>query len=51
MLATALAPEIGYDQAAALAKEAHKSGRTIRSWPSSVGSTRRRWTACSIPLP
>ena len=30
MLATALAPEIGYDQAAALAKEAHKSGRTIR---------------------
>ena len=30
MLATALAPEIGYDQAAALAKDAHKSGRTIR---------------------
>jgi len=30
MLATALAPEIGYDQAAALAKDAHKQGRTIR---------------------
>ena len=30
MLATALAPEIGYDEAAALAKAAHKSGRTIR---------------------
>jgi fumarate hydratase class II len=30
MLATALAPEIGYDAAAALAKEAHASGRTIR---------------------
>jgi fumarate hydratase, class II len=30
MLATALAPEIGYDAAAALAKEAFKSGRTIR---------------------
>ena len=30
MLATALAPEIGYDEAAALAKEAYKSGRTIR---------------------
>jgi fumarate hydratase, class II len=30
MLATALAPEIGYDAAAALAKEALKSGRTIR---------------------
>ena len=30
MLATALAPVIGYDAAAALAKEALKSGRTIR---------------------
>jgi fumarate hydratase class II len=30
MLATALAPVIGYDDAAALAKEAFKSGRTIR---------------------
>jgi len=30
MLATALAPEIGYDAAAALAKDALKSGRTIR---------------------
>jgi fumarate hydratase class II len=30
MLATALAPESGYDAAAALAKEAFKSGRTIR---------------------
>ncbi len=30
MLATALAPEIGYDAAATLAKEALKTGRTIR---------------------
>jgi fumarate hydratase class II len=30
MLATALAPVIGYDEAAALAKDAFKSGRTIR---------------------
>ncbi len=30
MLATALAPVIGYDEAAALAKAAFKSGRTIR---------------------
>ena len=30
MLVTALAPEIGYDAAAALAKEAYQSGRTIR---------------------
>ena len=30
MLATALAPVIGYDEAAVLAKEAHRSGRTIR---------------------
>ncbi len=31
MLATALAPEIGYDAATALAKAAFKSGRTIRA--------------------
>jgi fumarate hydratase, class II len=30
MLATALTPKIGYDAAAALAKEALKTGRTIR---------------------
>jgi fumarate hydratase class II len=30
MVATALAPHIGYDAAAALAKEAHASGKTIR---------------------
>jgi fumarate hydratase class II len=30
MLVTALAPEIGYDAAAALAKEAYQTGRTIR---------------------
>ncbi|HXG40793.1 MAG TPA: class II fumarate hydratase [Candidatus Limnocylindrales bacterium] len=30
MLATALAPEIGYDAAAELAKEAYRTGRTIR---------------------
>jgi fumarate hydratase, class II len=30
MLATALAPVIGYDEAAALAKEALRTGRTIR---------------------
>ena len=30
MLATALAPVVGYDEAARLAKEAHRSGRTIR---------------------
>ncbi|HZU17642.1 MAG TPA: lyase family protein, partial [Candidatus Dormibacteraeota bacterium] len=30
MLATALAPVIGYDEAARLAKEAYRTGRTIR---------------------
>ena len=29
-LATALAPRIGYDRAAELAKQAHASGRTVR---------------------
>jgi fumarate hydratase class II len=30
MLATALAPEIGYDRAAEVSKEAYKTGKTIR---------------------
>ena len=30
MLVTALAPEIGYDKAAAIAKTAHKNGTTLR---------------------
>ena len=30
MLVTALAPRIGYDRAAAIAKAAHKSGQTLR---------------------
>ncbi len=29
-MATALAPEIGYEKAAEIAKEAYKSGRTVR---------------------
>jgi fumarate hydratase class II len=29
-MCTALAPEIGYDRAAAIAKESHRSGRTVR---------------------
>ena len=30
MLATALAPEVGYDKAADISKEAFKTGQTIR---------------------
>jgi fumarate hydratase class II len=30
MLVTALAPKIGYDKAAAIAKTAHKNGTTLR---------------------
>jgi fumarate hydratase, class II len=30
MLVTALAPEIGYDKAAEIAKHAHKTGKTLR---------------------
>src|SRR4051794_18509233 len=37
MLATALAPEIGYDAAAALAKEALRTGRTIRELATEQG--------------
>ena len=39
MLATALAPEIGYDAAAAMAKEGFKSGRTIRELALEKGMT------------
>ncbi len=30
MLATALAPEVGYDKAAEISKQAYKTGKTIR---------------------
>jgi fumarate hydratase class II len=30
MLATALAPEVGYDRAAEISKRAYKEGKTIR---------------------
>ncbi len=30
MAVTALVPEIGYERSAALAKQAHKEGRTLR---------------------
>ena len=30
MLVTALAPEIGYDNAATIAKHAHKTGKTLK---------------------
>jgi fumarate hydratase class II len=29
-MCTALAPEIGYDQAAAIAKESYRTGKTVR---------------------
>ena len=41
MLATALAPEIGYDAAAKLAKEALRSGRTIRELAAGAGHRAR----------
>ena len=49
MLATALAPVIGYDEAAKLAKEALqvRAGRSA-SWRSSAGWTRPSSTGCSI---
>ncbi|MCT2558620.1 class II fumarate hydratase [Tsuneonella sp. YG55] len=39
MLVTALAPEIGYDQAAAIAKAAHRSGKTLREAAIEAGVT------------
>src|SRR4029078_8922975 len=37
MLVTALAPEIGYDNAAAIAKHAHKSGQTLKDAGIEIG--------------
>ncbi|MDC8773383.1 class II fumarate hydratase [Roseateles albus] len=38
MLVTALVPHIGYDQAAAIAKQAHQSGSTLRAAAFALGS-------------
>jgi fumarate hydratase class II len=37
MLVTALAPHIGYDRAAEIAKKAHKEGTTLRAAATSLG--------------
>jgi fumarate hydratase class II len=37
MLVTALAPHIGYDRAAQIAKEAHKRGTTLRDTAIALG--------------
>jgi fumarate hydratase class II len=37
MLVTALAPHIGYDKAAQIAKEAHKNGGTLRETALALG--------------
>ena len=37
MLVTALAPEIGYDKAAKIAKHAHESGSTLKEAALSLG--------------
>ncbi len=49
MLATALAPDIGYDAAAALAKDAFKSGRTIRELAAERGIAPDRLDALLNP--
>ena len=49
MLATALAPEIGYDKAADLSKEAYKTGKTIREVARKrPASPKKSWTVCSM---
>ena len=37
MLVTALAPHIGYDKAAEIAKKAHKEGATLREAAAALG--------------
>ena len=42
MLVTALAPRLGYDRAAEIAKKAHREGTTLREAAVTLGSSRRR---------
>jgi fumarate hydratase, class II len=45
-LATALAPKIGYDEAAAIAKQAFKKGRPPGRWPGAAVLPRPSWMRC-----
>jgi len=49
MLVTALAPHIGYDRAAEIAKRAHKDGTTFARprWPSATSLRRSSIAACA----
>jgi fumarate hydratase class II len=42
MLVTALAPHIGYDKAAEIAKKAHREGRTLREAALALGTVSAR---------
>ena len=50
MLVTALAPKIGYDKAAAIAKSAHKNGTTLKEEALKSGSVRRTSSTPSYGL-
>ena len=50
MLATALTPVIGYDAAAAIAKEGFRSGRTIREMALEKGIPAQRLDELLDPL-
>ena len=52
MLVTALAPKIGYDKAAQIAKAAHKNGTTLREEAIRLGLCRPRISTawCSRPV-
>jgi fumarate hydratase class II len=50
MLVTALAPKIGYDQAAKIAKEAHKNGTTLEEEAIKTGMIDKK-TFASIVKP
>ena len=42
MLVTSLAPKIGYDKAAQIAKKAHKNGTTLKAGSSQSRTNRRK---------
>ena len=56
MLVTALNPHIGYDNAAKIAKKAHKDGTTLKEAAVASGCSRRSsstsgWTPVKMTVP
>jgi len=50
MLVTALAPHVGYDQAASIAKRAHAEGLTLRAAAMEAGIDAKDYDRWVVPM-